>query len=95
MIAGRIGRLGEVATISLRAIRRIGICCMKLQPRMPLIGTPAREVNDMINGLSSTNIKSDQDKVDTVSDRPKVSPPPEVDGYVAEFAASRPALPPD
>ena len=58
----------------------------------------AREVNDTINRIVEKfeNIKSDQDKVDTVSDRPKVSPPPEVDaGYVAEsLQRHAPALPP-
>ena len=58
----------------------------------------SREVNDTINEIVEKfeNIKSDQDKVDTVSDRPKVSPPPEVDaGYVAEsLQRHAPALPP-
>lgn len=58
----------------------------------------AREVNDTINGILEKfqNVKSDQGKVDTVSDRPKVSPPPKVDaGYVAEsLQRHASALPP-
>ena len=58
----------------------------------------AREVNGRINEIVEKfqNTKSDQDRVDTLSDRPKVSPPPEVDGgYVAEsLQRQAPALPP-
>ena len=58
----------------------------------------AREVNDTINRIVEKfeNTKSDQDKVDTLSDRQKVSPPPEVDaGHVAEsLQRHAPALPP-
>lgn len=58
----------------------------------------AREVNDRINEIVENfqNTKSDQDKVDTLSERQKVSPPPKVDaGYVAEsLQRHAPALPP-
>ena len=58
----------------------------------------AREVNDTINGIVEKfqNVKSDQDKVVTVSKGQKVSPPPKVDGgHVAEsLQRHAPALPP-
>lgn len=57
----------------------------------------ARKVNDRINGIVEKfeNVKLDQDKVDTLSERQKVSPPSKVDGgYVAEsLQRHAPALP--
>ena len=57
----------------------------------------AREVNDRINEIVEKfqNTKSDQDKEDTLSERQRVWPPPEVDsGHVAEsLQRHAPALP--